>query len=112
MTLSIQSTLPTRSGLSGLAPPGLAPPGLVPRESVNTGAPLAPLIGSAQVYGPALATAADFAERFGLTTANNTAQALREQAASVAANTIHWTPWHRAYSSRQKWPGNWINTSI
>jgi hypothetical protein len=101
MTFSIQAALPTTPIPYARASP----------ESLNTGASLGPVISWPQASGPATPSLANPAERFGLTTAGSTAEALREQAASTAANTIHWTPWQRAYSADHKWPGNWINTS-
>ncbi len=101
MTLSIRSALPTIAIPSALGPREGA------KKDPSPGVP----IGSAPTNGPAADTPVERAERFGLTIADNSAQALREHAASTAAITIHWTPWQRAYSASQKGPGNWINTS-
>jgi hypothetical protein len=37
---------------------------------------------------------------------------LREQASSLSANTIHWTPWRPVYTTDHTWTGYWLNTSV
>jgi hypothetical protein len=101
MTLDIPAALPLTPIHSGFVSP----------RNVNSGATLAPQISSPQDSGPAMRYPVGTPEAFGLTTGNNTAEALREQAALTAANTIRWTPWQRTHSPGQKGPGTWINVS-
>jgi hypothetical protein len=97
--------------ISAASPMASIPSALVPPKSANTDAMLAPQISRPPDGGASTGSPAGSAEPFGLTTGDNTAEALRKQAVLTAANTIHWTPWQRAYSPDQKGPGTWINLS-
>jgi hypothetical protein len=99
------------SDIPAVSPLNSIPSAFVSPKKVNSGATLALPIISPQDGGSSTGYPAVSAEPFGLTTGDNTAQALREQAALTAANTIHWTPWQRAYSPDHEGPGNWINVS-
>jgi hypothetical protein len=48
----------------------------------------------------------------GLAIGGTTAQALREQLASLAANTIYWTPWLPAYTTDHTWTGYSLNARV
>jgi hypothetical protein len=102
MTLSIPAALPAPAMLSALASP----------SSASTAATPEPKTTSAQTSRPSSGSPTGSAERMGLASGGDTAQALREQAASLAANTIHWTPWRAAYTTDHRWAGYWLNTSV
>jgi len=102
MTLSITAALPVTAMLSALASPSRA----------STGAAPEPKTSSAQASRPSPGSPTDPTERMGLAIGGTTAQALREQAASLAANTIHWAPWLPAYTADHRWTGYWLNTRV
>ena len=102
MTLSITEVLQVTAML----------PALASRSRASTDATPEPKTSSAQASRPSPGSLTDSAERTGLAIRGTTAQALREQAASLAANTIHWTPWRAVYTTDRTWTGYWLNTSV
>jgi hypothetical protein len=85
MTLGIPAALPVTAMLSTLAPSSRAGPDATSEPRTNS---VSSALGS------------------------TTAQTLREQAATVAAKTIDWTPWKPVYTSDHTWTGYWLNTIV
>jgi hypothetical protein len=89
------------------------PPALASPSRASTDATPEPKTSSGQASRPSPGSPTESAERMGLAIGGTTAQALREQPASLAANMIHWTPWLPAYTTDyHRWTGYWLNKSL
>lgn len=102
MTLSIPAALPVTAMLSALAS----------SRRASTDATSEARTSSAQARRSSPGSTTDSGERMGSAIVGTTAQALREQASSLSANTIHWTPWRPVYTTDHTWTGYWLNTSV